>query len=34
MLIAGHRRGLGRLACALASLIGERDPLSAADRGV
>jgi ATP-dependent helicase HrpB len=33
MLIAGHRRGLGRLACALASLIGERDPLRAAAGG-
>lgn len=29
MLIAGHRQGAGSLACALASLIGERDPLRA-----
>ena len=30
MLIAGRDRGLGALACALASLIGERDPLRGA----
>ena len=34
MLIAGRRSGAGRLACALASLIGERDPMRSSGPGM